>query len=87
MSQLYSILSLALTIYSYALIVYIFMSWFPGARESSFGQMLAKICEPYLEQFRKFIPPFGMIDFSPIVAIFVLYLARMGLLELFRMFF
>ncbi|OZU90397.1 hypothetical protein CIL03_04415 [Virgibacillus indicus] len=86
MFQLYNVLNMALTIYSYALIVYIFMSWFPGARESSFGVFLAKICEPYLEQFRKFIPPLGMIDFSPIVGIFVLYLARMGLLELFRMF-
>jgi len=62
------------------------MSWFPGARESSFGEMLGKITEPYLDIFRRFIPPLGMIDFSPIVAILVLSLARIGLLELFRMF-
>jgi YggT family protein len=30
--------------------------------------------EPYLRLFRRFIPPLGMFDFSPIVAIFVLYL-------------
>ena len=65
-----------LTIYSYALIVYILMSWFPGARDSQFGELLARICEPYLEPFRRFIPPLGMIDISPIVAIFVLYLAE-----------
>ncbi|WP_084715680.1 YggT family protein [Virgibacillus sp. SK37] len=86
MFELYRILNLGLTIYSYAIIVYIFMSWFPGARESSFGSLLTRICEPYLEQFRKFIPPLGMIDLSPIVAIFVLYLARIGLFEFFRMF-
>lgn len=85
MSQLLYLLSMAFTIYSYAIIVYIFMSWFPGARESSFGVFLAKICEPYLEQFRKFIPPLGMIDLSPIVAIFVLHLARVGLFTLFDM--
>ncbi|WP_099158009.1 YggT family protein [Virgibacillus ndiopensis] len=85
MYQLYNILDTAIVIYSYALIVYIFMSWFPGARESTFGSLLARITEPYLEQFRKIIPPLGMIDLSPIVAIFVLYLARMGLLELFKM--
>lgn len=79
------IIDMAFQIYSWALIIYIFMSWFPGARESSFGVFLAKICEPYLEVFRKIIPPLGMIDFSPIVAIFVLYLARMGLHELIRM--
>ncbi|GAA0444583.1 MAG: YggT family protein [Bacillota bacterium] len=86
MFGLYRLLDTAFVIYSYALIIYIFMSWFPGARESSFGQILAKVCEPYLEQFRKFIPPIGMIDLSPIVAIFVLYLARMGLLQFFQMF-
>ncbi|MGM8211825.1 YggT family protein [Virgibacillus sp. W0430] len=85
MWQLYSILDLALVIYSYALLIYILMSWFPGARESSFGNFLGGMCEPYLEQFRKFIPPIGMIDISPIVAIFVLYLARSGLLALFQM--
>ncbi|TQS75869.1 YggT family protein [Ornithinibacillus gellani] len=76
----------ALEIYSYALIIYIFMSWFPGARESQFGMILAKICEPFLEPFRKIIPPLGMIDISPIVAIFVLYFARTsGLSALFSM--
>ncbi|WP_106497693.1 YggT family protein [Lentibacillus sp. Marseille-P4043] len=87
MIQLFNILDTAIVIYSYALIVYIFMSWFPGARESAFGTFLAKITEPYLEQFRKIIPPLGMIDLSPIVAIFVLYLARMGLFELFKIIF
>lgn len=87
MGQLYSLLDLALLLYSYALLVYILMSWFPGARESAFGSYLSRICEPYLEQFRKFIPPLGMIDISPIVGIIVIHLARRGLLELFRMFF
>ncbi|RKQ37409.1 YggT family protein [Oceanobacillus halophilus] len=86
MVQIFQILDLALNIYSWGIIIYIFMSWFPGARESSFGEMLGRICEPYLEVFRKFIPPLGMIDLSPIIAIFVLHLARMGLYEFFRMF-
>lgn len=86
MFQLLQILNLALEIYSWAIIIYIFMSWFPGARESSFGELLSKITEPYLEVFRKFIPPLGMIDFSPIIAIFVLHLARIGLFEFFKMF-
>lgn len=86
MYQLLQILDLALNLYSWGIIIYIFMSWFPGARESTFGEILGKICEPYLEVFRKFIPSLGMIDFSPIVAIFVLHLARIGLFEFFKMF-
>ncbi|ART76272.1 YggT family protein [Sutcliffiella horikoshii] len=72
-------------IYTIALIIYIFMSWFPGARESSFGRILGRICEPYLDMFRRIIPPLGMIDISPIVAIFVLRYAVLGLAALFRM--
>ncbi|GEL75954.1 YggT family protein [Tenuibacillus multivorans] len=75
----------AIQIYSFALIAYILMSWFPGARDSSIGQFLGKICEPFLEPFRRIIPPLGMIDISPIVAIIVLNLASRGAIELFNM--
>lgn len=76
MYQLFLIIYYGLEIYSYALIIYIFMSWFPGSRDTAIGNFLTKICEPFLEPFRKIIPPLGMIDLSPIVAIFVLLLAR-----------
>jgi YggT family protein len=85
MQLIFNLLSSLITFYSYALIAYILMSWFPNARESSIGQFLARICEPYLEPFRRFIPPLGMIDISPIVAIFTLNFAIMGLNSLFRM--
>jgi YggT family protein len=32
--------------------------------------------EPYLRLFRRFIPPLGMLDLSPMVAIIVLYFLR-----------
>ncbi len=34
---------------------------------------LRDVCEPYLRLFRKFIPPIGMFDLSPMIAIIVLY--------------
>ena len=71
-------------LYSWALIIYILMSWFPNARESSIGQFLARICEPYLEPFRRIVPSLGMIDISPIVAFMVLRLATRGLWEIVR---
>ncbi len=70
-------------IYSFLIIGYILLSWFPNARESSFGQFLGSIVEPYLEPFRRFVPPLGMIDLSPIVAIIVLRLASNGVLAIF----
>ncbi|WP_251549080.1 YggT family protein [Neobacillus muris] len=79
MAFLFSLLQQLISLYSWALIIYILMSWFPNARETSIGRFLANICEPYLEPFRKIIPPIGMIDISPIVAFLVLNFARSGL--------
>jgi YggT family protein len=83
MVTLFSVIASLINIYSWALIIYILLSWFPNARESGIGQFLARICEPYLEPFRKIIPPLGMIDISPIVAILVLRFATDGLRQLF----
>jgi YggT family protein len=33
---------------------------------------LRDVCEPYLRIFRRFIPPLGPVDFSPMIAIFLL---------------
>ncbi|MFJ7825030.1 YggT family protein [Psychrobacillus sp. NPDC096623] len=79
MAFVLSLLSLGVQIYTYALIAYILMSWVPSIQHSSFGRFLSRICEPYLQPFRKIIPPLGMIDISPIVAIFVLRLAMNGI--------
>jgi YggT family protein len=37
---------------------------------------LRDVCEPYLKIFRRFIPTIGMFDFSPMVAIIVLYIVQ-----------
>ncbi|MGE7621910.1 YggT family protein [Viridibacillus sp. NPDC096237] len=79
-----TIITKLISYYSIALIVYILMSWIPSAYESKFGQILGKICDPYLDIFRRFIPPLGMIDISPIVAIFALNLANQGVISLFN---
>lgn len=84
MILLYNILSTLLNVYFYALLIYIFMSWIPGARESAIGDILTRICEPFLEPFRRFIPPIGMIDISSLIAIFTLRFASQGLTIVFQ---
>jgi YggT family protein len=70
-------------VYTLLIIAYILSSMFfafggrvPYSRWSSavLG-FLRDVCEPYLGFFRRFIPPLGPIDLSPIVAIFVLSIA------------
>jgi YggT family protein len=80
---LFQILLKLISVYSTVLVVYILMSWFPNARETSIGRFLARICEPYLDPFRRIVPPIAMIDFSPIVALLVLRFAGYGLRQLF----
>ncbi|MEC0181493.1 YggT family protein [Paenibacillus peoriae] len=69
-------------IYSYMIIAYVLLSWLPNARESVVGDLLSKCVEPYLSPFRRFIPPIGMIDISPIVALIALRFASYGLISL-----
>jgi len=69
-------------IYSWMIIAYILMSWFPNMRETPIGELLGKVVEPYLRPFRQFIPPIGMIDISPIVALFALHFIEMGVLTI-----
>ncbi|MFX3636300.1 MAG: YggT family protein [Candidatus Pristimantibacillus sp.] len=69
------------SIYSFMLIGYVLLSWLPNARESFIGIWLGKLVEPYLGIFRRFIPPIGgMLDISPIIAIFALRFIAVGLI-------
>ncbi|MBM7654366.1 YggT family protein [Neobacillus cucumis] len=57
--------------YYWLILISIFGSWFPQFHSSKIGNWISKLVEPYLGFFRRFIPPVGPIDFSPIIAIFV----------------
>ena len=78
--MIYYIIMQAFTIYTFMMIAYILLSWIPAAQGSAVGRFLATVCEPYLGIFRKFIPPIGMIDISPIVAFLALRFTQDGLL-------
>jgi YggT family protein len=86
MNILENIILQLLSLYSFVVIAYILMSWFPNARESTIGQFISSLVEPYLAPFRKIIPPLGMIDISPIVAILALRFASSGVSAIFAMF-
>jgi len=82
MGYLLTVINFAFTVYQYMVIAYVLMSWVPQMRETSIGQLLERLVEPYLAPFRRFIPTLGFIDISPIVALFALHFARIGLLSL-----
>jgi len=71
-------LSTLITAYSFVCLVRIVLSWAPHIEYSSFGRLLASLCDPFLNWFRRF--PFarvGMVDFSPILALGALSVGSM----------
>ncbi|CAM4258591.1 YggT family protein [Paenibacillus tarimensis] len=87
MNQIAEFIWRAQEIYSFIIIAYILLSWLPNARESFIGEFLGKLVEPYLAPFRRIIPPIGgMLDISPIIALFALRFIAAGLIAVIRFF-
>ena len=85
LSTIFRFILFLVQIYYIGMIIYFFTSWVPSIRESKVGEFLGKIYEPFLEPFRKIIPPIGIIDISSIAAIIVLMLFQRGLVSIFNM--
>ena len=81
----YFIVSLA-DVYTMILFVYVLMSWIPQKSGiiADIDTVLGRVCDPFLNLFRKFIPPIGgMVDISPIFALLVLQFGVRLLINLF----
>lgn len=69
-----SIFTIFLYILIVAIIIRSLLSWFPVSPRNQFAQLLTRFTEPLLEPVRRIMPRTGMIDFSAMVVIIVLYL-------------
>jgi len=63
-------------IYSWLLIIRILLTWLPVDAYNPAVRFIARVTDPYLRLFRGILPPLGMLDLSPILAFFLLSLAR-----------
>ena len=73
MSLIANSLAYFLQIYLVLMLVRVLLSWFPNIDWS--GQpfnTLSQLVDPYLNLFRRVIPPIGGMDFSPLLAFFLL---------------
>ncbi|HAC31287.1 MAG TPA: hypothetical protein DCF70_01505 [Treponema sp.] len=71
--QVLKILAFAVSVYSFLCFIRIFITWIPGLAVSKFAWYLSRICDPFLNLFRRFsFLRLGALDFSPAVAICVL---------------
>ena len=61
--------------YTLIIFVYVLMSWVPHTTGvvGDVYRVLGKICDPYLNLFKRLIPPIGsVLDITPIIALLVL---------------
>lgn len=70
----YKIVDALFTIFNILIFVRILSSWVPDFYKYKIVQFIAFIVDPYLKVFRRFIPPLGMFDLSPIFALIFLNL-------------
>lgn len=84
MSWQYILVSLS-DAYSLVIVIYVLMSWFPiGGVVQDIRNALGVICDPFLNLFKRLIPPIGgMVDITPIVALLVLQFGVRFIVSLF----
>jgi YggT family protein len=56
-----------------AIIIRSLMSWFPIGRDNQFSRAIYQVTEPLLEPVRRLVPRTGIIDFSAMIVIVLLY--------------
>lgn len=72
---------LTFTVYTLLLFVRVLGSWFPKFAQHSFMRFVSHYTDPYLNLFRKIIPPIGgVLDLSPMIAFFALQILEQLLL-------
>ena len=71
------IINEAFYLYGVLILIRIFLTWIPTIDwDAQTVKFLRTITDVYLDLFRSIIPPFGGLDFSPIIAIIVLQIIQ-----------
>lgn len=79
------IINLLFVTYTVLLFVRIVTFWFPASQSHHLVRFVAFYTDPYLNFFRRIIPPLGgVLDLSPILAFFALRVLEMIILGLLR---
>lgn len=73
MRTLLQVINLAFTFYSFAIIARALLPWFNVSPYHPAMQFLIQITEPLLAPIRHSMPSLGGLDFSPMVALLILW--------------
>ncbi len=78
MGSIASFLGFVLAVLAWMIVARALLSWVPDTRNNQWVQILAQITDPILVPISRIVPRLGAFDFSPMIAILVLFtLARL----------
>ena len=71
---LLQLINLLFTLYTFAIIARALLPWLRISYYHPLMRFLIRITEPVLAPLRRYIPPVGGLDFTPMIALIVLWL-------------
>ncbi|HYM49182.1 MAG TPA: YggT family protein [Candidatus Limnocylindrales bacterium] len=71
-----SLISLLITLLIVAILIRVILTYFPGMSYTPLGRALGVATDWIVEPIRRIVPPLGGLDFSPAIAIVLLYAIR-----------
>ncbi|MDE6774135.1 MAG: YggT family protein, partial [Treponemataceae bacterium] len=72
-ARLFLTIANVISLYALLCTIRVLLTWFPRAQYTPFGRILASLCDPYLNLFRRLrFLRISMFDLSPAVALCVL---------------
>lgn len=74
-------------IISWLIIIRALMSWVSPDPRNPLVQILITITDPFIEPIKRVIPPFGIIDFSPLIALLLIEFLRIFLIRIIQLIF
>lgn len=78
----YNTIDLFFNLWSLAILARVFLSWFGVSYYHPVVRLIFRITEPILAPLRRVVPPIGMVDITPAVAIIALQIIKGVLLEI-----
>lgn len=79
---LYTVVARLFDLYNLLILIRLLLSWVNPDPYAAWVRFIYQVTEPFLEPFRRLLPPLGMIDFSPLLALLVLSFIRRLVLSL-----
>ena len=71
---IFGVVEVLLNFYFFAIIILIIISWVAPGTYNPAAMLLQQVTEPVIAPFRRLLPSMGGLDFSPMLALFIIHI-------------